>query len=81
MYSANTGKAYVGYRPSKKSIRRMIETINPLTAHSVTWQGIEEVVSKFNRALRGWACPRAECGRSAVRFDERDVETELRRGY
>ena len=26
MYSAKTGKAYLGYRPSKKSIKRMVET-------------------------------------------------------
>src|SRR6516162_7301127 len=31
MYSARTGKAYLGYRPSKKSIKRMVETIHALT--------------------------------------------------
>ena len=25
MYSARTGKAYLGYRPSRKSIKRMVE--------------------------------------------------------
>ena len=38
MYSARTGKAYLGFRPSKKSIRRMVETIHALTTRSQTWQ-------------------------------------------
>src|SRR5215470_1984871 len=28
MYSARTGQARLGYRPSKKSIKRMVETIH-----------------------------------------------------
>src|SRR5215468_7852921 len=38
MYSARTGKAYLGFRPSKKSIGRMVETIHELTARTGTWQ-------------------------------------------
>ena len=38
MYSAKTGKAYLGYRPSKKSIKRIVETIHALTVRTGTWQ-------------------------------------------
>ena len=55
MYSARSGKAYMGYRPSKKSIQRMITTVRALTAHQTTWQETTDVVNKLNRTLRGWA--------------------------
>src|SRR5215831_8544984 len=55
MYSARTGKAYLGFRPSKKSIQRMVETIHELTARTGTWQQTTELVQKVNRTLRGWA--------------------------
>ena len=55
MYSARTGQARLGYRPSRKSIRRMVENIHALTARTGTWQETTELVGKVNRTLRGWA--------------------------
>jgi RNA-directed DNA polymerase len=55
MYSARTGQARLGMRPSKRSIRRMVEKIHALTDISMTWQETAVLVQALNRALRGWA--------------------------
>ncbi len=55
LYSPQTGRAYISMRPSKKSIKRMVEKVHALTERTTGWQETTEVVNKLNRSLRGWA--------------------------
>ncbi len=55
IYSARTGQANLGYRPSKKSVKRMVDKIHALTAEATAWQDATVLVGKMNRSLRGWA--------------------------
>ncbi|WP_459574266.1 group II intron maturase-specific domain-containing protein, partial [Cupriavidus sp. 8B] len=55
IYSAKTGQPRMGMRPSKKSIRRMVEKVHALTALKTGWQETTAMVGKLNRMLRGWA--------------------------
>lgn len=54
-YSKRTGRAYLGTRPSKKSIRRMVKVISAETESR--WVGRSEayVIGSLNRKLLGWA--------------------------
>ena len=38
MYSARTGQARIGYRPSKKSIQRAVEKVHALNNYAVSKQ-------------------------------------------
>ena len=55
MYSAKTGEARIGYRPSKKSIQRVVGKVHALTDRAGTWQETTTLVGKVNRMLCGWA--------------------------
>jgi Group II intron, maturase-specific domain len=55
VWAALQADAYLGMRPSKKSIRHMIETVHALTVEAMVWQETTALVDKLNRTLRGWA--------------------------
>ncbi len=49
MYSPRTGQARLGQRPSKKSIKRVVDKVHALTVRAHTWQETTELVGKLNR--------------------------------
>jgi RNA-directed DNA polymerase len=55
MYSPTTGQARLGLRPSKKSIKRMVEKVHALTDRVGYWQETTKLVNELNRALHEWA--------------------------
>jgi RNA-directed DNA polymerase len=54
-YSEQTGRSYLGMRPSRKSIRRMVEAIRAQTERGTLCLDAETVVAGLNRMLVGWA--------------------------
>jgi RNA-directed DNA polymerase len=54
-FKPKTGQAYIGARPSKKSIRRMVKSITEETDRSRTLLEADMVVGRLNRKLNGWA--------------------------
>jgi len=53
-FSKRTGGAYIGLRPSKKSIHRVIASLRGLTRSNVTGLEATEVVANINRVVAGW---------------------------
>lgn len=78
------GKSYVGTRPSKKALRKLLERIHEETSSRWYWQAPEERVSVLNRLLRGWCGyfdqgPVTQTYRLVRRYLERRVRRWLMR--
>lgn len=54
-HSTQTGKAYIGTRPSKKRITRVCGTIHEMTSSRWLMLDASDRVGCLNRLLRGWA--------------------------
>jgi len=53
-YSRQTGRAYVGTRPSKRSVRRAVKAVSALTARRTERWETGALVGRLNRMLTGW---------------------------
>ena len=54
-HSTQTGKAYIGTRPSRKRITRVCGTIHEITSSRWLTLDAQDRVVRLNRLLRGWA--------------------------
>jgi RNA-directed DNA polymerase len=54
-YSPRTGEAYLGPRPSRKSIQRFCREISELTERRWASRQVDFQVAELNRKLKGWA--------------------------
>jgi hypothetical protein len=54
-YSTKTGRAYLGTTPSKKSLKRLIESIGEFTERKHFHHEAVDLVRALNRKLTGWA--------------------------
>ena len=54
-YSPRTGRAFLGTRPSRKSIRRVLERLHAETDRRTGLIETATIVQRLNRLLQGWA--------------------------
>jgi hypothetical protein len=54
-YSTTTGRAYIGTRPSKKSIVKVCRQISDATSRRWLLMDTQDRVDRLNRVLTGWA--------------------------
>jgi len=54
-WSPKTGRAYIGTRPSKKRLARLVAALRTLTGRESSRPTVPEKVGELNRLLVGWA--------------------------
>ena len=54
-YSTRTGRAYIGTRPSRKSVRRICRRVSELTGRRWVLLDAATEVGRINRLLMGWS--------------------------
>jgi RNA-directed DNA polymerase len=54
-YSPQTGRAYLGTKPSDKKIQQLVSAINGCTSRASLWREPDEMVGRLNQQLVGWA--------------------------
>ena len=54
-YRRDTGRAYLGTRPSAASVQRLCRRLSELTARGTGLLEPEVLVSRLNRCMTGWA--------------------------
>jgi group II intron reverse transcriptase/maturase len=54
-WSPKTGRAYIGTRPSKKRLTRLVTALRSLTGRESSRPTVPEKVGELNRLLVGWA--------------------------
>jgi hypothetical protein len=54
-YSPQTGRAYIGTRPSAKKVASLRDEIREITDRRWIWTEVEDRVARLNRLLLGWS--------------------------
>jgi len=53
-YRAQTGRAFIGTKPSKKRVARICDKISQMTQRQWCWKETKVLVGELNLVLKGW---------------------------
>jgi RNA-directed DNA polymerase len=54
-YSSQTGRAYLGTKPSAKKVQKLVDDISASTGRGSLWRDLEDMVGHLNSKLLGWS--------------------------